>query len=124
MPSRNLLHTALIAVGHPLEVLLSPVLVSQCPLETRLCMIRRQILVAFWLATSLFVFAEHTFDGEKRNRERSFGGLARMCTPVLPYSALDSPFISFGKDLRPASPCEILNSAALVKRYRKFLTVD
>ena len=78
--------------------------------------------VAFWLAISLFVFAEHTIDGGKRN----VGGVdsADLFTCVflvLRYSAQDSPFISFGEDLRPAGSCEILNSAALVISVQKFL---
>ena len=59
------------------------------------------------------MFEEHAIDGVKRN----MGGIdpADLFTcvlPVLSYSAQDSPFISFGKDLRPAGPWEVLNSAA------------
>ena len=58
------------------------------------------------------MFAEHTIDGVKRN----MGGIdpADLFTcvlPALPYSAQDSPFISFGK--------EVLNSAALVISVQK-----
>ena len=66
------------------------------------------------------MFAEHTIDGVKRN----MGGIdpADLFTcvlPALPYSAQDSPFISFGKELRPADPWEVLNSAALVISVQK-----
>ena len=62
------------------------------------------------------MFAGHAIDGVKRNMGGIDPAVLFTCVlpAVLPYSAQDSPFISFGKDLRPAGPWEVLNSATLV----------
>ena len=71
------------------------------------------------------MLTEHAIDGGKRD----MGGidstdLLASVLPVLSYSAQDSPFISFGEDLRSARAWGILNGAALVVSVEKVLTVD
>jgi len=39
--------------------------------------------------------------------------------PMLSYSSQDSPFISFGQDLRPAGSWDILTGAALAVSVKK-----
>ena len=58
------------------------------------------------------MFAEHAIDGVNGNTGIESADLFTCVLLVLPYNAQDSPFISFGKDLMPAGPWEVLNSAA------------